>query len=43
MRGLLEMGATEVMASPVPAGPDREGSLERTVALLARVSQSVSG
>ena len=43
LRGLLEMGATEVMASPVAAGPDREGSLERTMGLLARVSQSVSG
>ncbi len=43
LRGLLEMGATELMASPVPAGPDRDGSLERTVALLAGVSHSVSG
>ena len=25
LRGLLEMGAAELMASPVPAGPDREG------------------
>ena len=32
------MGATEVMASPVAAGPDREGSLDRTVGLLARMS-----
>ena len=42
LRGLLEMGAAEVMASPVAAGSDREGSLDRTLALLARVSQSVS-
>ena len=42
LRGLLEMGATEVMASPVAAGPDREGSLDRTMTLLAQVSQSVS-
>ena len=41
LRGLLEMGATEVMASPVAAGPDREGSLERTMGTLARASQSV--
>ena len=39
LRGLLEMGATELMASPVPAGPDREESLERTMRLLARLSQ----
>ena len=43
LRGLLDLGATEVMASPVPAGTDREGSLERTVGLLARISQSVAG
>ena len=41
LRGLLDMGATEVMASPVAAGSDRDGSLERTMGLLARVSQSV--
>ena len=43
LRGLLEMGAAEVMASPVAAGTDREGSLERTMGLLARISQSMSG
>ena len=43
LRGLLEMGATEVMASPVAAGSDRDGSLDRTTALLAQVSQSVPG
>ena len=43
LRGLLEMGAAELMASPVPAGPDREGSLDRTMGLLARISQSVAG
>ena len=43
LRGLLDTGAAEVMASPVVAGPDREGSLERTVGLLARMSQSVAG
>ena len=43
LRELLEMGATEIMVSPVSAGPDRDGSLERTLGLLARVSQSVSG
>ena len=43
LMGLLEMGAAELMASPVAAGPDREGSLERTMGLLARVSQSMAG
>ena len=43
LRGLLEMGATEVMVSPVAAGSDRDGSLDRTTALLAQVSQSVPG
>ena len=43
LRKLLEMSATEVMVSPVPAGADRDGSLDRTSALLARVSQSVAG
>ena len=41
--GLLEMGAAELMASPVPAGADREGSLDRTMGLLGRISQSVAG
>ena len=39
---LLEMGAAELMVSPVAAGLDREGSLERTMGLLARVSQSLA-
>lgn len=43
LQALLEMGATEVMASPVPAGPDRDESLERTIGLLARISQSTAG
>jgi hypothetical protein len=37
------MGATELMASPVAAGADREASLERTLTLLAQVSRSVAG
>ena len=43
LRAVLEMGAAEVMVSPVAAGPDRDGSLERAMGLLARVSQSVTG
>ena len=43
LRALLDIGAAELMASPVSAGADREGSLERTMGLLARISQSVAG
>ena len=42
LRAVLVMGAAEVMVSPVAAGPDRDGSLERATGLLARVSQSVA-
>ena len=43
LQALLEMGAAELMVSPVAAGPDRDESLERTLGLLAQVSQSISG
>ena len=43
LQDMLAMGATELMASPVAAGEDREASLERTLAVLAQVSQSVAG
>jgi hypothetical protein len=43
LQGMLAMGATELMASPVAAGADREASLERTLTLLAQVSRSVAG
>ena len=39
---LLAWGVTEVLASPVPAGSDRRASLERTLGLLAKVSQQLS-
>ena len=39
---LFALGATEVLASPVPAGRDRTASLERTLRLLAQVSRSIS-
>ena len=41
LQGLLSSGATEVLASPILAGPDRAASLERTVRLLGQVAQSV--
>ncbi len=43
LQDMLAMGATELMASPVAAGEDREASLERTMGLLAQVSRSVAG
>ena len=39
---LLAWGATEVLASPVVAGPDRQGSLDRTLRLLGKVSQAIA-
>ena len=41
LQGLLSLGATEVLVSPVPAGNDRAASLERTMGLLAQVSRSL--
>ena len=38
---LLDMGATEVLASPVTAGPDPAASLERTTKLLGQAAASV--
>jgi alkanesulfonate monooxygenase SsuD/methylene tetrahydromethanopterin reductase-like flavin-dependent oxidoreductase (luciferase family) len=40
VEGLLALGATEVLASPIPAGADRAASLERTLQLLAQVSKA---
>ena len=39
--GLLAIGATEVLASPILAGDDRAASLERTLTLLAQASRSL--
>ncbi len=43
LQGIFSMGATEILASPVPAGGDREASRDRTLAVLAKVAQSVNG
>ncbi len=43
LQGLFSMGATEILASPVPAGGDREASRDRTLVVLAKVAQSVNG
>ena len=42
VRGLLDMGATEVMASPVPAGDDPIAYLDRTLQLLAQTAKSLA-
>ena len=41
IQGMFEMGATEVLASPILAGRDQESSLERTLRLLAKVRPPV--
>ncbi len=42
LQGLLSMGATEILASPVPAGGDREASREQTLEVLAKIAKSVN-
>jgi F420-dependent oxidoreductase-like protein len=41
LEGLFALGAAEVLVSPIPAGADREASLDRTLRLVAKVTQSV--
>ncbi len=43
LQDLFSIGATEILASPVPAGGDREASRDRTLAVLAKIAQSVNG
>jgi alkanesulfonate monooxygenase SsuD/methylene tetrahydromethanopterin reductase-like flavin-dependent oxidoreductase (luciferase family) len=38
---LFSWGATELLASPVPAGGDRAASLDRTLALLGQLAQAL--
>ena len=38
---MFSLGATEVLVSPIAAGSDKAGSLERTLKLVAHVSQSM--
>ena len=42
INGLFSMGATEILASPVSAGGDREASRERTLEVLAKIAKSVN-
>ena len=41
LMGLLDMGAAEVLASPVAAGEDQAGSMDRTLSLLAQTARSL--
>jgi F420-dependent oxidoreductase-like protein len=41
LEGLFSLGATEILASPVLVGDDRQASSQRTLGLLAQVAQSV--
>lgn len=42
IEGMFALGSTEVLASPIRAGGDRDASLERTLRLLAKVSKSLT-
>lgn len=41
LRELFSFGATEILATPIPAGSDKKGSLERTLQLLAGISRTL--
>ena len=43
LQGLFSAGATEIMASPVAAGEDGAGSVDRALNLLAQVGQAETG
>ena len=43
LQQLFSLGASEIMASPVPAGVDREASLDRTLRLLSQAATSIRG
>ena len=42
LQGLFDLGASEILVSPLHAGPDREASLARTWGLLSQASQSLN-
>ena len=37
---LFSYGATEVLATPIPAGPDEAASIERTISLLGKLAST---
>ncbi len=43
LNGLFALGATEILASPVPAGGDRDASRDCTLQVLANVAKSFDG
>ncbi len=42
LQGLFDLGASEILVSPLHAGLDREASLARTLGLIAQVSRSLN-
>ena len=42
LRELLNLGATELMVTPVLAGGDRPAALDRTLRLMGQVAQSLA-
>lgn len=43
LQRFFTLGAAEILVSPVPAGADRDGSLDRTLRLIAQVATSTTG
>ena len=41
MTAMLEMGISELLVTPVTAGPDPEAAMEETISLLGKVAQSL--
>ena len=41
MTAMLDMGMTELLVTPVTAGDDPAGAMERTIALLGKVARSL--
>jgi alkanesulfonate monooxygenase SsuD/methylene tetrahydromethanopterin reductase-like flavin-dependent oxidoreductase (luciferase family) len=41
MIAMLDMGMTELLVTPVLAGDDPEGAMERTISVLGKVAQSL--
>ena len=39
LQGVLDMGATEVLVSPVAAGPDKAATVQRTLELIGQLSK----
>ena len=42
LRELLDMGAAEIMVTPVLAGADKPAALDRTLKLVGQIAQSLA-